>query len=345
MSLSATEPIRPAVWFPAIASSSGVDVYTETLCDLLNRNHVQAGISWLNRDAEFLPWMVRRPQAPEWANVAHINSCLHRRFIPSGLPWVATIHHVVHDPAFKSYKSRWQALYHQFWVLPLERYVLRNAARVVAVSRFTAQRAESVFGIRSIDVIPNWVDTQRFRPGPRDTPHHPFRLVYVGNLSRRKGADLLPRIVERLGAGFELRFTGGLKGLKHVRPLPPNMIPLGRIEGRDQMVRLFQECDALLCPSRLEGFGLAAAEAQACGIPVVATCGSALPEVVRHGVSGLLCPQDDVGAFVEAVGLLAQDHGTWRRFRADARAWAEEQLSEAGKASAYTMSYRRAIEG
>jgi glycosyltransferase involved in cell wall biosynthesis len=347
MSSCVSEPGRPAVWFPAIVSGSGADVYTEMLCGLLNGSGLRARIDWLDRRAEFLPWAFPRPAAPVWAGLAHVNSCLHRRFIPTGLRWVATVHHVVHDPAFAPYKSRWQALYHRAWVLPLERRILRGAARVVAVSEFTGRQAASVFGIRTVDVIPNWIDSRLFRPGEGDrtVPHTPFRLLFVGNPSRRKGADLLPRIAAQLGRGFELRFTGGLKRLRGVGRLPSNMTPLGPVDGREGMAQVYREHDALVFPSRLEGFGLAAAEAQACGLPVVATRGAALPEVVQHGVGGLLCPQDDVGAFAAACRLLAQDHGLWRRLRADARAWALERLSEAGRAAAYAECYRKALQG
>lgn len=347
MSSCAPEPGLPAVWFPAIASGSGADVYTEMLCGMLNRSGMRARIDWLDRRAEFLPWAFPRPPAPDWACLAHVNSCLHRRFIPAGKRWVATVHHVVHDPAFAPYKSRWQTLYHRVWVLPLERRILRGAARVVAVSEFSGRQVASVFGIRAVDVIPNWVDTRLFHPGEsgRTAPHTPFRLLFVGNPSRRKGADLLPRIAAELGRGFELQFTGGLKRLRGGERLPSNMAPLGPVDGRDGMAQVYREHDALVFPSRLEGFGLAAAEAQACGLPVVATRGSALPEVVRHGEGGLLCPQDNIGAFAAACRLLAQDHGLWRRLRDGARAWALERLSEAGRAEAYAECYRKALQG
>jgi glycosyltransferase involved in cell wall biosynthesis len=57
--------------------------------------------------------------------------------------------------------------------------------------------------------------------------------------------------------------------------------------------------DALLAPSEFEGFGLAALEAMACGVPVVATDAGALPEVVADGVTGRLAPVGDVDALAE----------------------------------------------
>jgi glycosyltransferase involved in cell wall biosynthesis len=65
--------------------------------------------------------------------------------------------------------------------------------------------------------------------------------------------------------------------------------------------------DILLFPTVREGFGLAAAEAMACGLPVVATNSSALPEIVTHEKGGILCPLDNVDAFAEAIQLLADN--------------------------------------
>jgi glycosyltransferase involved in cell wall biosynthesis len=82
------------------------------------------------------------------------------------------------------------------------------------------------------------------------------------------------------------------------------MIPLGRLSD-DELVAAYAECDALLFPSRMEGFGYPVAEAMACGKPVVTTNASSMPELVEHGEGGLLCPVDDVQAFATAIRELA----------------------------------------
>ena len=61
-------------------------------------------------------------------------------------------------------------------------------------------------------------------------------------------------------------------------------------------------------------FGIAPAEALACGRPVVTTNASALPEVVDHGKNGFLCQRDDVAAYAEAVRRLGEDAVMRRRF-------------------------------
>ncbi|MGZ8165189.1 MAG: glycosyltransferase, partial [Methylobacter sp.] len=68
----------------------------------------------------------------------------------------------------------------------------------------------------------------------------------------------------------------------------------------------YRKADILLFPSRFEGFGYAPVEAMACGTPVVTTNCSSLTEVVKDGVTGILCPIDNVEAFSNAIKNLTQ---------------------------------------
>lgn len=304
----------PRVWFPAIRAGSGADVFTQRLADALNEQGVRAEITWLPHRAEYAPWSVPVPHAPGWANVVHVNTWLHPRFIPAHLPVVATMHHVVHDAAFAPYRTRAQALYHRFWIKAIEAGVLRRADAMTAVSTYTADQMRAVFDRDGVTVIPNGIDTDIFRPGPDRPPHQPFRLLFVGNWSRRKGTDLLAPIMQALGPDFELWVTSGLRDWRTKTPLPPNIRFLGRVPTTEALVRVYQDADALLCPSRLEGFGLAALEAQACGLPVISTNTTALPEVVSADTA-LMCPPDAVRDFVDAARTLQCDHALWRQMR------------------------------
>jgi glycosyltransferase involved in cell wall biosynthesis len=134
----------------------------------------------------------------------------------------------------------------------------------------------------------------------------------VGNRTRRKGFDLQPKILDLLPEDYLLYHTGGYQGAGAAPP-HPRMISIGSPD-RAGLVAAYQSCDILLFPSRLEGFGIAPAEALACGRPVVTTDASALPEVVDHGQNGYLCQRDDVAGYAEAVRRLGEDAALCRRF-------------------------------
>lgn len=320
------------VWFPAIRAGTGIDVFTERLSEGLRGLGVRTEVTWLPRRAEYLPWSVPVPSTPSGVSIVHVNTWLHRRFIPRKLPVVATMHLCVHDAALAPYKSGLQSWYHRRWIAGLEAAVLHRADRIVAVSRYTADRTQEAFGLRDIGVIHNGVDPGFFAPTARTEPHRPFRLLYIGSWSRRKGVDLLDPIMRRLGDDFELRYTGEEAGL------PDNCIGLGHLD-RAGVRTALQDADALIFPTRLEGFGLVAAEAMACGLPVVATRGSSLPEIVADGAVGFLCEQDDVDGFVQAIRTLSMS-GCWRDFGARALADCRERFDERAMVDAYLDLYK-----
>jgi len=113
----------------------------------------------------------------------------------------------------------------------------------------------------------------------------------------RKGVSLLPQIAERLSPAIKIVYTRGLRGGFDLPDLP-NLRCLGR-KANDDMPALYRDSDILIFPSVREGFGLVPAEAMACGLPVVATNCSSLPELIDNGKGGFLCPIGDVEAFAE----------------------------------------------
>lgn len=331
---------EPAIWFPAICAGSGADVFTERLVEGLQQRGLRAEITWLPHHAEFAPWIVAKPTPPTWANIAHVNTWLPPRFLPPNIPILTTMHHCVHGTELRRFKSPAQATYHQFWIKRLERSVLARAACITAVSRYTAEQTTSVFGSKSIEVIHNGIDLKgHFWPEFKQHPQNPFQLLYVGKWSRRKGVDLLAPIMEKLGPEFELLSTSQPSG-----PMPKNFHYIGRMATQEALAAAYRQADALLFPTRLEGFGLVALEAQACGLPVVTTRGSALPEVVVHGVTGLLCPPDDIQAFTEAIRLLSNDIPRWANMRHAARQWVEKQFNLETTIDRYIDLYKEVLK-
>lgn len=327
---------KVGVWFPFIRSRSGADVFTERLCAALNARGIRAEITWLPLRAEYASWSVPVPKPPQWATVAHVNSWLPQRFWPKHLPVVCTLHSCVHDPALFPFKRPLQRLYHRLWIYRIEQTAIERARYVTAVSDYTARAAHAAFGSTSITVVPNGVDTNYFTPSERDQPTIPFRLLYVGNWISRKGVDLFSPILAKLGPDYELYYTADRDGRHASYSLPNNARCLGRLDTAG-LLRAYQQADALLFPSRLEGLPLTVIEAMACGLPVIAAHSSSLPEVV--GKTGLLCPADDVDQFVAAARLLASDTGLWRRMRHAARERVVARYSEHQQVDRYLRLY------
>lgn len=262
--------------------------------------------------------MLSVPTPPDWANIVHINSWLPRRFIPDDRLVVVTYHSSVHDPSLTPYKDALRTFYHRRWIKPWEAYNAQHASIVTAVSRYTAEQFVRAFGQVDIKIIYNWIDTNIYSPIWRNRPHHPFRLLYIGKLGRLKGSDLLPKIMRCLGPDFELWYTGSPDYFGSTI-IPRNMTHIGRLEGDAALVAAYRDADALLFPSRLEGLSLVALEAQACGLPVLTTDVASMPEVIIDNKTGVLCPIDEVEAFVTAARFLRDQPARWRQMSEQAR--------------------------
>lgn len=289
------------VWFITVRTNTGTDVFTERLVEGLVARGIRAEITWLPLRAEYCPWSVPIPKAPSWATVVHVNTWLHSRFLPKNLPIVATLHHSIHDPKLRPYKGWLRAMYHQYWITPNERRVMKKANKVIAVSQFVADMAKKTLCDVPMQVIYNGIDTDKFKPDPNvKKPHQPFRLLYVGSWITRKGVDLLAPIMRELGDGFFLHYTGGEAAEKDKATMPPNMVDIGRLTS-DEVIIAMQNADAFLFPTRSEGLPLVAIEAMACGLPVIAMKGTAVDEVLKNGVNGYLCKRDDISEFVSTI--------------------------------------------
>lgn len=330
----------PAIWFPAIRAGTGADVFTQRLRDGLVSRGIRAEITWLPHHAEYLPWAILPRRPPQWANVVHVNTWLHARFVPKHLAVLATVHHSVHDPALMPYKSVMQSCYHRLWVRRLERRLLCRARRVVAVSEYTSKKVQEEFGAQRVQVIYNGVTIPKGIEGvARRALSSTFRILYVGSWSRRKGVDLLGPIMRGLGDGYELAYTQSGRGGAGQEGLPPNCYPLGRLS-RQQLERAYRESDVLIFPSRLEGFGLVAAEAMSYGLPVVASDSSALPEVVEHGKTGLLCATNDIDGFIDAIRILSGSTDLRTAMAVAAKERARRLFAEGDAVDAYIECYR-----
>ncbi|RLC89594.1 MAG: hypothetical protein DRI79_06465 [Chloroflexi bacterium] len=246
--------------------------------------------------------------------------------------------------------------------LPLDRVPLMDEAAwrytVTFFNRFPLVTAPSqvmareliAHGLRvPVVAVSNGVDTRLFHPGPQISGKDSVTVLHVGRLSYEKNVDLLLRAFARvaeqhptarltivgdgpdrealarlageLGLGESVRFTG--------------FVP------HEQLPALYRAADLFATASTIETQGLVVLEAMACGLPVIGVDALALPEVVHHGVNGLLAPAGDEVALAQRLACLIADASLRHRMGAASRRLAERHSLER-IAAQYERLYRQA---
>jgi glycosyltransferase involved in cell wall biosynthesis len=226
-------------------------------------------------------------------------------FEKPGFPLVITFRNYVLDPFMGAYSSLLQRIHYRTDLRLFTRLAVRRASAVTAVSQATADLVRSDLGFRGpIQVIPNGIDEKIFRPPAKRPEKKTVKVLFSGNPTLRKGANLLGLIAERVDAHAEIVVTGGLRRTRI--QCSRRLRYIGRI-APEKMPALYQNVDILLLPTIREGLCRAALEAMSAGLPLITTNASSMPELIHHGKGGFLCRVGDVGGFADAVNILAED--------------------------------------
>ena len=261
-----------------------------------------------------------------------------------GLPVVTTIHHplsVDRRASFARDRSLREALGSmELYPVGMQAFVARHLDRVLTSSRQSGSEILRDFRVRPerLRMLWNGLDTDLFRPLP-DVPRASSELLCIARASDpNKGVPVLLDALARLPPHVTLTLVdeGSAENPARERARQLGIEPRLRITGRvetAELLRLYARATLVVVPSLYEGFGLPAAEAMACGTPVVATAAGALPEVMGIGGGGVLVPPGDPDALAKGIlGLLEQP-----RNRADLGALARARVVE-------TFSWPRVAE-
>ena len=306
---------------------------------------------------------VLRPRRHDF-DIVHDNQCLGHGILGvarDGFPVVATLHHPIavdrrleldqaRSPIRQVTLRRW------YGFLRMQARVAQQLGRIITVSESSKRDIAQHMGVATerMAVVPVGVDHERFRPLPQvarvpgrimttasadvalkglvplleavakvRTERDDAHLVVVG---RPRDGSTVPATIDRLGLEGAVTFASGVDD--------------------QRLVELYAEAAVAVVPSLYEGFSLPAIEAMAAGVPLVATTGGALPEVVgRDGENALTVAPGDPSALATAILRLLAGPRLRERLGRAGRAHVLDRYTWAATARATVEQYRAALAG
>ena len=238
-----------------------------------------------------------------------------------------------------------------------DRFVLRNYARVVAVSDEVKHRLLKA-GVHGdvIRLIRNGIELRPFDNATpsllKDSTSNGQLIVgLIGRLSIEKGIDIFLRaaahvLVEFPSARFVVVGDGPdkdkLEQLVDQLKIRGSVSMLGR---RSDMPSVYASLNVMVSSSRQEGLPIAILEGMASGLPLVASAVGEVSSVVVNGQTGVLVPPENVDSLAEGILRLLRDPDMRTRFGTAAKHRVEEEYSAARMTADYLRVYAEAIEG
>lgn len=196
--------------------------------------------------------------------------------------------------------------------------IFKGAARILPWSDWVSDSLIADYGVdpNRIEVVPPGVDIDKWHDTPNRSNDGPVRILFVGGDLYRKGGQLLLDAFQSLPAGVaelilvtrtEVTATEGVTVYNNMQPNTP------------ELMALYQSSDIFVLPTQAEAFGIAAVEACASGMPVVATNIGALPYIVRDGETGFIIEVQDQLALANRLHQLIENYDMRQRFGRAAR--------------------------
>jgi len=221
--------------------------------------------------------------------------------------------------------------------------LLRGADRLLPWSSWAGKSLVEGYGVdpSRIEVIPPGVDLDFWQPDPAKRNSSKVRILFVGGDFDRKGGPTLLEAFRALPTGkAELVMVTN----SNVLPAPGIEVHRNMKPNTRELLALYQSCDIFALPTRAEAFGIAAVEASAVGLPVIASGIGGLTDIVADHTSGFLIDVDDVTALVERLCQLLIDQSQRDRLGRAARQRAESKFNSYGNAARIVEILTKATE-
>lgn len=219
---------------------------------------------------------------------------------------------------------------------PVISFAINKSDAVTAVSNSLKNDTYKLFGVnKEISVIPNFVCMDQFKFEPNEelreahAPNGEKILTHISNFRSVKRvqdivkvfAEVRKRVPSKLilvGDGPE---RGRIENLCRELRTCEDVIMLGKLKNPTEVLSI---ADLFMLPSEAESFGLAALEAMAAGVPVISTNTGGIPEVNRHGVTGMMSNVGDVEDMTRNTLYLLETPGMLERFSKQAKERAKD---------------------
>jgi glycosyltransferase involved in cell wall biosynthesis len=241
--------------------------------------------------------------------------------VPAGwVAWVVSyVRHIPYGVYFggsdipNSNPSRFKALYP--FITPLLKRIWRRAQFRTVCSQELVRLGKASDPTSEFLLIPNGVDTQRFKPITR-VPNPQVKILFIGRLIPRKGFQrvvrALPRLKELARVPFKVEVVGTGAAREELDLLAEslNVSDLLQYAGAvpyDRLERAYQYADVFVLTSLSEGMPSVILEAMGCGLPIIASNVGGNNEIVSEGKNGYLIEGDDIELLAQRLALLVND--------------------------------------
>ncbi|MGH2568731.1 MAG: N-acetyl-alpha-D-glucosaminyl L-malate synthase BshA [Bacteroidota bacterium] len=240
--------------------------------------------------------------------------------------------------------------------LPVMKLSIEKSDGVTAVSRFLREKTTTNYGVdKDIEVIPNFVDTKRYKRGGAEEvrklcpDENEKILVHTSNFRPVKRVPDVIRIFhevhKRVPSRLLLIGDGPDRSQCEYLARELGISDCVKFLGKQtEFVYILSAADLFLLPSQSESFGLSALEAMACEVPVISSSVGGLPELVIHGETGYIAEMGDIDRMAKYSVELLTNPSKHRLFATAARKRAME-FEESKIVSQYEQYYEKVLHG